>query len=190
MSSFDIDAALRWLARRGVPAAAGHALASDDPRYVDPDGTITQHVLLDTCVYIDQLRGSVPAAVDDVLSRSFAHHSIVAMQELAHAVGVLDPADGRTARTVAAIAARMRGVSPHRLHVPDADTLGRAALLAGYLCRLRGYARDDRMRALHDCVLFLQARKRGYAVLTANVRDFALLVRMEPHGRVLFYRTG
>jgi len=59
----------------------------------------------------------------------------------------------------------------HRTFVPDADVLGRAALLSGMLSRLQSYANDRKLRALHDCVLFLQAQKLGFAVLTANNFD-------------------
>ena len=77
----------------------------------------------------------------------------------------------------------------HRVFTPDVDVLGRAALLSGMLCRLQGYQRDARLRALHDCVLFLQAQKLGLTVLTANVSDFDYLLQLIPNGRVLFYRS-
>jgi phage I-like protein len=37
-------------------------------------------------------------------------------------------------------------------------------------------------------VLFLQARKLGFAVLTANVNDYDILLQLVPEGRALFYR--
>ena len=77
---------------------------------------------------------------------------------------------------------------PHRVFAPDVDILGRAALLSGMLCRLQGHAADRRLRALQDCVLFLQAQKLGFTVLTANISDFDLLLQMLPTGRALFYR--
>jgi phage I-like protein len=46
------------------------------------------------------------------------------------------------------------------------------------------------LKALQDCVLFLQAQKLGFAVLTANVAEFDLLLQLVPTGRVLFYRAG
>jgi hypothetical protein len=46
------------------------------------------------------------------------------------------------------------------------------------------------MKALADCVLFLQARKLGFTVLTANIAEFDLLLQLVPSGRVLFYRVG
>lgn len=57
------------------------------------------------------------------------------------------------------------------------------------LCRIQGYAKDDRMGALHDCVLFLQAFKLCFCVLTRNLRDFDALLQIRPDGQVLFYRT-
>jgi hypothetical protein len=48
--------------------------------------------------------------------------------------------------------------------------------------------RDAKLRALHDCTLFLQAQKLGFVVLTANVSDFDILLQRIPAGRTLFYR--
>jgi len=72
---------------------------------------------------------------------------------------------------------------PHRVFVPDAEVLGRAALLSGILCRLQGYEKDGKLRALQDCVLFLQAQKLGLLVLTANVSDYDILLQLIPAGR-------
>ena len=68
--------------------------------------------------------------------------------------------------------------------------MGRAALLSGALCRRQGYQKDSRLRALHDCTLFLQAQKLGLTVLTANVGDYDILLQLVPTGRVLLYRLG
>ena len=120
-------------------------------------------MLLDTCVYIDQLQGRSPAVVDGVVTARQVNHSTVALQELLHTVGVLDPKDRGTATAIAAIRALVRSMARHRVVVPDSDILGRAALLA-VLCRLQGYGADRRLRALGDCVVFLQAQKIGLTV--------------------------
>jgi hypothetical protein len=78
---------------------------------------------------------------------------------------------------------------PHRIFAPDTEVLGRAALLSGILCRLQGYGKTGKLRALQDCVLFLQAQKLGLVVLTANVGDHDILLQLIPTGRVLFYRS-
>lgn len=106
-----------------------------------------------------------------------------------HAIGVLDPADSRTKANVAAIRRILNGIPSHRLHLPAQDVMTDAAIYAGLLCRLQGYAGDRRMKALHDCTLFFQARRLGCALLTANVVDFDCLQQLPPEGRVLFYET-
>jgi len=105
-----------------------------------------------------------------------------------HTVGVLDPADRRTAGVVAQIGKQIKAMPPHRVFAPDTDVLGRAALLSGVLCRLQGYDKDSRLRALQDCVLFLQAQTLGLVVLTANVKDFDILLQLIPTGRAQVYR--
>jgi predicted nucleic acid-binding protein len=154
----------------GTQARAGHGL------------------LLDTCVYIDQMQGTAPQVIEDLLSVRTVNHSTVSVQELMHTIGVLDQDDARSRPVVDAIRKATDAMPPHRLFTPDIDILARAAVYAGMLCRTQRYAKDDRMSALHDCVLFLQADKLGLAVLTRNVRDFDFLLQMRPAGRVLFYR--
>lgn len=186
MADFDFDAALRWarfdqrktLARR----------ADEQLPFVDEESLAGEALLLDTCVYIDKLKGSSPAVVEHMVATRQINHSTIVLQELMHAVGVLDPKDRRTPTAIAAIRVLVRSMSPHRMVVPDSDVLGRAALLAGVLCRLQGYGADRKFRALADSVVFLQAQKLGLTVLTANIGDFDPLLQLLPYGRVLFYR--
>jgi hypothetical protein len=77
---------------------------------------------------------------------------------------------------------------PHRIFAPDVEVLGKAALLSGILCRLQGHQKDQKLRALQDSVLLLQAQKLGLVVLTANVSDYDLLLQLIPAARALFYR--
>lgn len=188
MAGFDIAGAMRWarfdpgrsLARRpdeGLPFASEEDLAG-------------QPLLLDTCVYIDQMQGRAPSLVEQLVAIRQVNHSTIAIQELTHTVGVLDPNDRRTPAVIAQVRAQIEAMPEHRVFVPDAEVLGRAALLAGILARLQGYSRDARQKALHDCVLFLQAQKLGFTVLTANVAEFDLLLQLIPTGRALFYRKA
>ena len=128
--------------------------------------------------------------VEQLIDTRQVNHSTVAIQELMHTIGVLDPDDPRTAAVVEAVTGQIQAMPEHRVFTPDAEVLGRAALLAGILSRLQGYARDAKLKALQDCVLFLQAQKLGFAVLTANLAEFDLLLQLVPTGRVLFYRAG
>lgn len=186
MAEFDFDAA-----RRGARFDPQRTLArrsADELPFVDVSSVGGQGLLLDTCVYIDQMQDRSPQVLDDLVAQRQVNHSTVAIQELMHTVGVLNPSDARTAGVINEIGKQIRAMPPHRIFTPDVEVLGRAALLSGILCRLHGYEEDGKLRALQDCVLFLQAQKLGLVVLTANVSDYDILLQLIPVGRALFYR--
>ncbi len=183
---FDVDKALRWA--RFDPERT-LARRPDELLYLPDAGTRTgRELLFDTCVYIDTMQGRFPVKALDALKLRARLHSTVAIQELMHASGRLDPSHPGTNVIIAQIKRAIKDMPEHRIHTPDADVLGRAALLAGILCRLQGYQKDQKFRALNDCVLYLQAVKLGVTVLTANVADFDYLLQLVPAGKVLFYR--
>ena len=186
MAAFDFEAARRWA--RLDPERTLARRSDDELPFVNASLTGGQGLLLDTCVYIDQMQDRSPQVLDDLIAQRQVNHSVVAIQELMHTVGVLNPSDVRTAGVVAEIGKQIKAMPPHRIFVPDIEVLGRAALLSGILCRLQGYGKDGRLRALQDCVLFLQAQKLGLVVLTANVGDYDTLLQLIPTGRALFYR--
>ena len=131
MAEFDFDAARRWarldpqktLARRG----------DEELPFVNVGLVGGQGLLLDTCVYIDQMQDRSPQVLDDLVAQRQVNHSTVAIQELMHTVGALNPSDRRTARVVAEIGRQIRAMPPHRIFSPDMEVLGRAALLSGIL---------------------------------------------------------
>ena len=186
MAGFDFDAALRWA--RFDPRRTLARREKDELPFISEDRIGGQALLLDTCVYIDQMQGRTPELVEVLIAARQAHHSTVAIQELMHTIGALDPEDGRSPAVVDVIRTLVLSMPAHRTFVPDADVQGRAALLSGMLGRLQSYANDRKLRALHDCVLFLQAQKLGFTVLTANIVDFDILLQLLPAGRVLLYR--
>jgi len=186
VASFDSDAAVRW-ARFAQRRTLSRRADANLP-FVSEERMAGRALLLDTCVYIDQLQNRSPSILDALIATRQVNHSTVAIQELMHGVGVLDPNDRRTPTAIAEIRGLVRSMPPHRLFAPDVDVLGRAALLSGVLCRLQDYAADRKLRALHDSILFLQAQKLGFTVLTANIGDFDMLLQLLPAGRVLFYR--
>ena len=157
-----------------------------------------QPLLLDTCVYIDQMQGRAPRLVEQLIDTRQVNHSTVAIQELMRGIGVLDPPDDprRTVAVVEAVSGQIEAMPEHRVFAPDAEVLGRAALLAGILSRLQGYARDGKLKELQRLrrvLLPVHRRgmgKLGFAVLTANVAEFDLLLQLVPTGRVLLYRPG
>lgn len=188
LSDFDFNAAVRW--SRFDPQKTLSRRPDSELPIIANLADAGQELLLDTCVYIDGLQGRAPDAVADILDLRQVNHSTVGIQELMHTVGVLDPKHPGTATAVKQIATTIRDMPPHRVFAPDPDVLGRAALVSGMLCRLQGYKEDSKLRALLDCVLFLQAQKLGFTVLTANISDFDYLLQLIPTGRVLMYRQA
>jgi predicted nucleic acid-binding protein len=186
VAEFDFDAARRWA--RFDPQRTLTRRSDNELPFVNPSLIGGQGLLLDTSVYIDQMQDRSPQILDDLIAQRQVNHSTVAIQELMHTVGVLNPSDARTATVIDVIGKQIRAMPPHRIFAPDTEVLGRAALLSGILCRLQGYEKDGKLRALQDCVLFLQAQKLGLVVLTANVGDYDILLQLIPAGRVLFYR--
>jgi predicted nucleic acid-binding protein len=186
VAEFKFDSAQRWA--RFDPRKSLARRPDDELPFANEAQLGGAPLLLDTCVYIDQMQGRTPDLVEQLIETRQIYHSTIAIQELMHTVGVLDPDDPRSIKVIAVIRAVINSMPPHRTIAPDADTLGRAALVSGILCRLQGYANDRRLRALHDCVLFLQSLKFGFTVLTANISDFDLLLQLLPVGRALFYR--
>jgi predicted nucleic acid-binding protein len=183
---FDFDATRRWA--RLNPRKTLARRIDDVLPFVNARLTGGQGLLLDTCVYIDQMQDRTPHLLNQLIAQRQINHSIVAIQELMHTVGVLNPSDARTAGIIAEIGRQIKAMPPHRIFAPDAEVLGRAALLSGILCRLQGYEKDGKLRALQDSLLFLQAQKLGLVVLTANVSDYDILLQLIPAGRALFYR--
>lgn len=186
MGDFDIDAAIRWASFD--PQATLARRSDEEHPFVGNDRTVGPALFLDTCVYIDQVQGRAPEIVERLTQTRQVNHAMGAIQEFVHSVGVLDPGDARTASVVAVNGRLVRAMRPHRIFTPEPDVLGRAALLAGILCRLKGYATANRLRALQDCTLFLQSQKLGLTVLTRNIIDFYCLLQLMPKAQILFYR--
>jgi hypothetical protein len=186
VAEFDFEAARRWA--RFNPQRTLARRRDDELPFIDARQIGGQGLLLDTCVYIDQMHDRSPPVLDDLIAHRQVNHSTVAIQELMHTVGMLNPADARTGGVITEIGTLIKAMPPHRIFAPDIEVLGRAALLSGILCRLQGYEKDGKLRALQDSVLFLQAQKLGLVVLTANVGDYDILLQLVPLGRALFYR--
>lgn len=186
MSDFKFDAALRW-GRFGSNRALRRR-KDDELPFLDDDAFAGRDLLLDTCVYIDLMQNRAPTVIDDLMDVRPTNHSTVAIQELMHLAGVLDPDHQGTRAVLAQVGTAIEGMRPHRILLPDTNLLGRAALLSGIVCRIQGFQKDDRRRCLQDCILFLQAKKHGLMLLTGNIRDFDILLQLLPDVGVLFYR--
>lgn len=69
----------------------------DELPFVDVIPIGGQRFLLDACVYIDQMQNRSPQVLDDLVAQRQVSHLTVAIQELMHTVGVLNPSGSRAA---------------------------------------------------------------------------------------------
>lgn len=187
MPSFDIAGAKRWL--RSFPTGTIIRRPDKELLFFDKNVMASQGILLDTCVYIDQMQGKLPADVEQFLERRHSYHSSVAIQELAHTIGALNPADPRTQGVQKVISDTIESMTEHRTAAADIDILGRAAILNGVICHLQHYSDGQKRKCLQDCTLYLQGLKYGLVILSRNVKDFDMCLQLVPTGRLLFYRV-
>jgi predicted nucleic acid-binding protein len=146
--------------------------------------------LLDTCVYIDVMKDRIPEAVTTLFATRLTNHSGVALAELTHLFGRLDPRDHRTERALSEIRGVISDIPAHRLTAPSLQAMGDAGILAGLASRLAGVESGREQALLNDALIYLQAVEQGQTVLTRNIREFDWFDQLFPSGRVLFYRQA
>ncbi len=147
-------------------------------------------LLLDTCVYIDDLEGSLPPQVEALLRARTLMHLSVVLGELSHNFGRLDPRHPNTRHHLDELARVIEEIPRHRLEdAISAGTLLQAGIVSGLVFRLGGFQPGQEVAALNDATIYLHALERGYTVLTRNIRDFDFMNQVVPTGRVLFYRA-
>ncbi len=185
--AFDLAATLRRLKpdKRLAPLARR---ADSELSFVHDPVNSGPGLLLDTSVYIDVLQSRAPQTVKDLLLARDVNHSSVALAELLHLFGRLDPAHRDTASVLAPIAAVIAEIRPHRLTAPSIQALAEAGIVTGMIARLTELPKTDRQPMLNDATIFMQALESGFTVLTGNVSDMDLIAQIVPAGRVLFYR--
>jgi hypothetical protein len=182
---------LRKSLRRIKPEQRTAALVrrpDDALPFVTDDVSAGPELLLDTCVYIDALQGRLPAEVDGLFAVRRLNHSGVAVAELTHLLGHLDPRDNRTEQVCSEISGAIQDIRQYRLKAPSLQTLGEAGILAGLAARLAAVESGRKHALLNDAVLYLQAMEHGQIVLTRNLREFDWFDQLLPANRILFYR--
>lgn len=165
---------LRYRSRAELPCDVS-AVALDRP------------LLLDATVYVDQLKGQLPADLVILISSRPILHGAPALAELSVTVGVLDPSDPRSRIALAPILDTLARISPQRVMAPADDVWLEGALMAGILARIQGIPKEARRKFLNDALMFLMAAAMGAVFVTRNVRDVDLLLQMKPDVGVLFY---
>jgi predicted nucleic acid-binding protein len=147
-------------------------------------------LLLDTCVYVDNLEGSLPPQVESLLRTRTLMHLSVVLGELSHNFGRLDPGHPSTREHLNELAGMIEDIPRHRIEgTVTAGVLLEAGIVSGLVFRLGGFQPGQEVAALNDATIYLHALKSGYTVLTRNIRDFDFMNQIVPSGRVLFYRA-
>lgn len=158
-----------------------------DLLFADAVSQAGRELLIDTCVYIDVLQGKTSSETDRLLQTRIVNHSTIALAELTHVFGALDPAHSGTSRVLRPLARTIDNIPPHRLTSPSRRAFGEAGMLAGLVTRLTGQPRT--ISLLNDALLFLQAAESGCDLLTRNIRDFDWFDRLLPGDAPIFYRS-
>lgn len=184
--ALDLAGALRRLKpeKRTRPLArrSDHELA-----FVDHEPLAGPPLLLDTTVYIDMLQDRAPPSLEELLRVRQVNHSSVAVAELVHNFGRLDPAHPGTRSVLAEIRGTIEDIPPHRLSTPGAQAVAEAGIVTGVIARLKGIPKADRQPFMNDATLFLQALEGGSTLLSRNIADMDLIEQLVPQGRVLLY---
>ena len=193
-------------ARRHDPAAHTATLRyrPDAALPFDPAAAPALPLLLDTTYYLDRSAGKVPAGIRALIAsrRHMVHNCGVVCAELAISIGLLDPADPRTAATTSAIQTHLDHMARDSTVAPSASAWTEAAVLAGILARTRGLARPKRTltadqaccqqgrrrELLLDALLYVTAVEQDMLLISANVHHMDLLLQLHPTGNVLLYR--
>jgi predicted nucleic acid-binding protein len=157
-----------------------------DPKAISPDAPL----LLDTTVYIDQLKGHLPPAIVALISSHVIVHGAPVLAELAVTVGALDPRDPRTVTTLEPILDTLRHIPPQRIIVPSDDAWLEGAVLAGILARTQGIAKEYRRKFLNDVLIFLLAAEADAILISRNAHDVDLLLQMKPEVGALLYERA
>jgi hypothetical protein len=144
-------------------------------------------LLFDATVYIDQLKGQLPASIVNLLTSRIILHGAPALAELAVTIGALDPADRRTQATIIPIVEMLTRINPSRIVAPSYEVWLEAAVMAGILTQTQNIPKQDRRKFLNDILLFLQAAETGSVMVSRNSRDLDLLLQLKPQAGVLLY---
>ena len=144
-------------------------------------------IVLDTTTYIDAGQGKLPPHISAVIEAWPIHHCSVALSEIAHGLGRLDPAHPHTKQNKDFLQAVLEKVPQHRIVNPTDDIHITGGILTGIIARLLTLPKGAHRNRINDILIYLTARSIGAAVVTANVADFDILQQLVPDGHVIYY---
>ena len=183
--SFDIDRLLRSLKpekHTAIPPTRSAAQLRADSAHES-----RRPIVLDTTAYVHAGQGRLPTHIATMIALWPLQHCSVALAEIAHGIGRLDPAHPGTRRNKAFLENVLRQIPQHRVVTPSDDQHIAAGILTGVIARLLNLTGGGHHARVNDALIFLVAQKVGAAVVTANVADFDILQQLVPSSHVIYY---
>jgi hypothetical protein len=185
-----VSQSLGQAARRAIPTATrtlayqARTALPMDPGAVPDDAVL----LLDTTVYIDGMKqAGLPDPIQALLANHMIRHSALCVGELAFGFGRLDPSHHDTPRNRSAIEAVLDRLVPGEFVDLSPSGWARAGVLAGSLARQQGFAQDHRRALFLDAALFVTAQEQELTLVSGNLSDMDLLLRVGGAANVLLY---
>ena len=185
--SIDLEALLRrckpeqWRAQL-TPRPLEHLVAA-----ASVAGTARLALVPDTNVYIRNMSGTLPAAVEILLDTALQWHCSVCVAEITAGIAQYDPAARNWRRVRRQYGILLGSIPDTRLLLPDAQTWHLAGVISGTLARTQGFQPHQRKECLNDALIYLTAAKRGLPVVTANREEFDMIQQIAPGGTFLHF---
>jgi predicted nucleic acid-binding protein len=185
--SIDLDALLRrckpekWRGQL-APRPIGQLVAA-----ASLAGNARLALVPDTNVYIRNMSGSLPTAVEVLLDNALQWHCSVCIAEIAAGIAHYDPTAASWRRVRRQYGILLRAIPDTRLLVPDAETWHLAGMISGTLARTQGFQPHQRKECLNDALIYLTAAKRGLPVVSANRVEFDMIQQIAPGGTFLHF---
>jgi predicted nucleic acid-binding protein len=141
----------------------------------------------DTNVYIRNMSGGLPAAVEALLDNALLWHSSVCIAEITAGIAHYNPAASNWRPMRRQYGILLGSIPGTRLLAPDSETWHLAGVISGTLARTQGFQPHQRRACLNDALIYLTAAQKGLPVLTANRVDFDLIQQIAPGGTFMHF---
>jgi len=159
-------------------------------------------VILDASFYIDAAKQKLPKPIKAFVAGRTVRHSSVVCSELSITYGILDPEHEHSSRNLKAIHAILSSIDETNIVSPSPNAWIKAGVISGALARTQYGAKTRsaltpvekccqqglRGRLLNDALIFLSAFEAGAILVSANIKDVDLMLRIVPIANVLLYR--
>ena len=154
-----------------------------------------QTIMLDTCVFIDQIQGKLPTKIGTRIAKTSVYYSSLVLSELSVPFGSLDPSHSETYENLKQIKNLILSIPEHRIFTPTTKTMMHGAVLAGSISRILCYTKKKNRKEQHqnwliDAMIASHAIEKQLLLITRNIIDFDRLSQLDNKLKVAFYRVN